>query len=64
MTCTSAGSRTLSTASAQVPARSLGRGLVIENLELLPDPTTVLFTVCAVTQVAGPVDPSAGRLAA
>ncbi|MFJ4775288.1 hypothetical protein [Streptomyces sp. NPDC088762] len=64
MSMISAGPRTGSTESAAVPARSLRRGLVIENLDAVPDMPIVLFTICSVTQLAGPVAPTAGRLGA
>ncbi|MFD3722129.1 hypothetical protein [Streptomyces sp. NPDC058674] len=64
MTIISAGARTSSTESAALPARSLRRGLVIENLDSLTDVPVVLFTICGLTQMTGPVAPTAGRLGA
>ncbi|MGW0389328.1 hypothetical protein ACWDYJ_00225 [Streptomyces sp. NPDC003042] len=64
MTSISAGAGILSTESALGPARSFGRGLVIEHLDALPDNPLVLLSICAVTQVTGPVAPPAGRLGA
>ncbi|GGZ67923.1 hypothetical protein AB0P12_08455 [Streptomyces subrutilus] len=64
MTSITAGARTLSTDSATLPARSFRRGLVIENLDALPEVPVVLFSICALTRVTGPVAPTAGRLGA
>ncbi|MER7462176.1 hypothetical protein [Streptomyces sp. NPDC097981] len=65
MTRNSATTRISSAAgSAPVPARPSRPGLVIENLDALPDTPYALFTVCSLTQVTGPATPVAGRTGA
>ncbi|MEV6578006.1 hypothetical protein AB0M92_07525 [Streptomyces sp. NPDC051582] len=65
MTSFSANARiSPSTGSAPIPVRSARPGLVIENLDALPDTAYALFSVCSQTQVAGPAAPIAGRLGA
>ncbi|MET9882642.1 hypothetical protein ABZZ20_05670 [Streptomyces sp. NPDC006430] len=64
MTSISASARTSATGFAPSPAHPLKSGLVIENLDALPDTPHVLFTVCGLTQVTVPANPIAGRLEA
>ncbi|MFJ3199574.1 hypothetical protein [Streptomyces sp. NPDC086989] len=65
MTSISANARiSPGTGPAPLPARSSKPGLVIENLDALPDTAYALFTVCSQTQIAGPAAPIAGRLGA
>ncbi|MFK0042853.1 hypothetical protein ACIQU4_01915 [Streptomyces sp. NPDC090741] len=65
MTSLSANARiSPSTGSVPIPARPSKPGLVIENLDALPDTAYTLFSVCSQTQVTGPAAPIAGRLGA
>ncbi|MFF4098221.1 hypothetical protein [Streptomyces sp. NPDC001903] len=65
MTSLSANTRiSPSTGSVPTPVRSSRPGLVIENLDALPDTAYALFTVCSQTQLTGPAAPIAGRLGA
>ncbi|MFE2553912.1 hypothetical protein ACFXGI_36140 [Streptomyces sp. NPDC059355] len=65
MTSLSANARiSPSTGSVPMPARPSKPGLVIENLDALPDTAYALFTVCSQTQLTGPAAPIAGRLGA
>ncbi|MEV7522620.1 hypothetical protein [Streptomyces sp. NPDC091371] len=64
MTSISAGARISSTRCATTPAQSVRRGLVIENLDAVPDTAMALYSVCTATLVMDAAAPSAGRLGA
>ncbi|MFD7262610.1 hypothetical protein [Streptomyces sp. NPDC059874] len=64
MTSISAGARINPTRCATAPAQSVRRGLVIENLDAVPETAVAMWSVCTTTQVMDAVAPSAGRLGA
>ncbi|MEV0987169.1 hypothetical protein [Streptomyces sp. NBC_01343] len=65
MTSLSANARiSPSTGSVPIPVRPSKPGLVIENLDALPDTAYALFTVCSQTQLTGPAAPITGGLGA
>ncbi|MFE2165941.1 hypothetical protein ACFXB3_12860 [Streptomyces sp. NPDC059447] len=64
MTSISAGARISSTPFVTAPARSAGQGLVIQNLDVLPDSALVMTGWCTLSLAIDTAVPYAGRLAA
>ncbi|MFD7553885.1 hypothetical protein ACFV9E_05025 [Streptomyces sp. NPDC059835] len=64
MTSISAGARINPTPFVTTPAGPVGQGLVIQNLDYLPDSALVVTDWCTLSLVIDTAATSAGRLAA